>query len=130
MLHPQEATMTIHDLDRFFNDGWNRHDVDALMTFMAEDCVFESTAGPEVWGARHAGRERVREAFARVFATFPDARFGAPRHFVAGDRGVSEWVFSGTTPDGRKVEVNGCDVFTFREGKIAVKSSFFKTRTA
>jgi taurine dehydrogenase small subunit len=122
--------MTIQDLDRFFNDGWNRHDVDALMTFMAEDCVFESTAGPEVCGTRHAGRERVREAFARVFATFPDARFGASRHFVAGDRGVSEWVFSGTAADGRKVEVNGCDVFTFREGKIAVKSSFFKTRTA
>ncbi len=122
--------MTIQDLDRFFNDGWNRHDVDALMTFMAEDCVFESTAGPEVCGTRHAGRERVREAFARVFATFPDARFGASRHFVAGDRGVSEWVFSGTAADGREVEVNGCDVFTFREGKIAVKNSFFKTRTA
>ncbi len=122
--------MTIQDLDRFFNDGWNRHDLDVLMTFMAEDCVFENTAGPDVCGARHAGRERVREAFARVFATFPDARFGAPRHFVSGDRGVSEWVFSGTTVDGRKVEVNGCDVFTFREGRIAVKSSFFKTRTA
>ncbi|HKW94640.1 MAG TPA: nuclear transport factor 2 family protein [Methylomirabilota bacterium] len=122
--------MTIQELDEFFNAGWNRHDVDALMTFMAEDCVFESTAGPDVCGTRHAGRDRVREAFARVFATFPDARFAAPRHFVAGDRGVSEWVFSGTAADGRKVEVNGCDVFTFREGKIAVKSSFFKTRTA
>jgi len=122
--------MTIQDLDRFFNDGWNRHDVDALMTFMAEDCVFESTAGPDLCGTRYAGRERVREAFARVFATFPDARFEALRHFVAGDRGVSQWVFTGTPPDGRTVEVNGCDVFTFREGKITVKSSFFKTRTA
>ncbi len=122
--------MTIQELDAFFNEGWNRHDVDVLMTFMAEDCVFESTAGPERCGTRHAGRERVREAFARVFAAFPDARFGAPRHFVAGDRGLSEWIFSGTTADGRRVEVDGCDVFTFRGGKIAVKSSFFKTRTA
>jgi len=122
--------MTTKDLDAFFEAGWNGHDVALLMTFMADDCVFESTAGPEPCGTRHVGRELVREAFSRVFAAFPDARFGAPRHFVSGDRGLSEWVFTGTGSDGRKVEVNGCDVFTFRNGKIAVKSSFFKTRTA
>jgi ketosteroid isomerase-like protein len=60
---------------------------------------------------------------------FPDARFGDARHFVAGERGLSEWRFTGTR-DGVKVEVDGCDVFTFRNGKIAVKSSYFKQRTA
>jgi len=123
------TTMTTKDLDAFFEAGWNGHDVDRLMTFMTDDCVFESTAGPEACGTRHVGRERVRAAFARVFAVVPDAHFGAARHFVSGDRGLSEWLFTGTGADGRPVEVNGCDVFTFREGKIAVKSSFFKTRT-
>ena len=122
--------MTTKDLDAFFEVGWNAHDVDRLMTFMADDCVFESVAGADACGTRHVGRERVREAFARVFAAFPDARFGAARHFVSGDRGLSEWLFTGTAGDGRKVEVNGCDVFTFRGGKIALKSSFFKNRTA
>ena len=122
--------MTTKDLDAFFEVGWNAHDVDRLMTFMADDCVFESVAGADACGTRHVGRERVREAFARVFAAFPDARFGAARHFVSGDRGLSEWLFTGTAGDGRQVEVNGCDVFTFREGKIALKSSFFKNRTA
>ncbi len=122
--------MTTNDLHAFFERGWNRHDVDLLMTFMAEDCVFESTAGPEACGARHAGRERVRQAFARVFEVFPDARFGAARHFVAGDRGVSEWRFTGTTAEGKTVEVDGCDLFTFAGDKIARKSAFFKTRTA
>ena len=122
--------MTREDLDAFFTAGWNRHDVDVLMTFMADDCVFESASGEEACGTRHAGRERVRDAFARVFATYPDARFDDTRHLVSGDRGLSEWIFTGTTADGRKVEVNGCDVFTFRAGKIAVKSSFFKNRTA
>src|SRR5262245_49744724 len=89
---------TRNELARFFEEGWNRHDLDRLMTFMAEDCVFESTAGPEACGTRHAGRERVREAFARVFAAFPDARFDEARHFVTGERGVSEWVFRGTRP--------------------------------
>jgi steroid delta-isomerase-like uncharacterized protein len=122
--------VTIKDLEAFFGRGWNDHDVDFLMTFMADDCVFESTAGPEACGARHAGRERVREAFVRVFSIFPDANFGGARHFVAGNRGVSEWIFRGTMADGKKVEVNGCDIFTFRDDKIAVKSSYFKTRTA
>jgi steroid delta-isomerase-like uncharacterized protein len=122
--------MTTNDLHTFFERGWNRHDVDLLMTFMAEDCVFESTAGPEACGTRHAGRERVRRAFARVFEAFPDARFAEARHFVAGDRGVSEWRFTGTTAEGKTVEVDGCDLFTFAGDKIARKSSFFKTRTA
>src|SRR5262245_15127755 len=122
--------MTREDLELFFTVGWNAHDVDRLMTFMAEDCVFESASGAEVCGTRHMGRARVREAFARIFTTFPDVRFVDVRHVVAGDRGVSEWVFVGTSAAGRKVEVNGCDVFTFEAGKIAVKSSFLKNRSA
>src|SRR6185369_11227220 len=101
--------MTTEMLHAFFANGWNRHDVDALMTFMDDDCVFEGASGTETCGTRYAGRERVREAFARVFATFPDAAFRDARHLVVGDRGVSECIFTGTTADGRKVEVNGCD---------------------
>jgi ketosteroid isomerase-like protein len=119
---------TAAELETFFREGWNRHDVDRLMTFMTDDCVFETASGPEICGTRHAGRERVRAAFARVLAAFPNARFDETRHFVHGDRGVSEWIFRGTSTEGRAVEVNGCDVFTFRDGKIAVKSSYFKNR--
>jgi ketosteroid isomerase-like protein len=121
--------VTIRDLEAFFGGGWNRHDVDVLMTFISDDGVCESTAGPEACGTRYAGRERVREAFARVFAMFPDVNFSDARHFVVGNRGVSEWIFTGTTTGGKKVEVNGCDIFTFRDDKITVKSSYFKTRT-
>jgi ketosteroid isomerase-like protein len=122
--------MTLAALEAFFADGWNRHDVDTLMTFMADDCVFEGASGPEVCGRRYAGRQPVRGAFAGVFATYPDAAFRELRHLVSGDRGMSEWIFTGTRADGTPVEVKGCDVFTFRAGKIAVKSSFFKNRTA
>lgn len=34
-----------------FAGAWNRHDVDALMGFMTDDCVFEASAGPEACGA-------------------------------------------------------------------------------
>lgn len=120
--------MTIDDLQAFA-EAWNRHDADALMTFMTEDCVFEASAGPDTCGSRFSGRAAVRAAFAGVWATFPDAHWGNPRHLVQGDRGVSEWTFTGTRADGTRVEVHGCDLFTFRDGKIALKNSYRKNRT-
>ncbi len=113
-----------------FAAAWNRHDVDGLMACMAPDCVFEAAAGTESAGARHVGAAAVRRAYAAVFETYPDARWNDPRHFVAGPRAVSEWTFTGTTRDGVKVEVNGCDLFTLAAGKIAVKNSYRKQRSA
>ena len=116
------------ELLQAYADAWNRHDVDAILALMTEDCVFEASAGPDVCGARYAGREAVRAAFVDVWTTFPDAHWGGARHFACGDRGVSEWTFTGTRADGTRVEVHGCDVFTFRDGRIAVKDSFRKKR--
>jgi len=118
------------DFLQAFAEAWNRHDVEALMAFMTEDCVFESSAGPDACGTRYAGREAVRAGFAEVWAVFPDAHWGNASHFVHGDRGVSEWIFTGTRADGGRVEVRGCDLFTFRDGKIALKNSYRKNRPA
>lgn len=41
---------------------------------------------------------------------------------------MSEWVFVGTHRDGHRIEVTGCDVFTFRGDKIVVKDSYRKQR--
>lgn len=120
-------SISIADLQAFA-DAWNRHDIDALMRFMTDDCVFESSAGADACGSRYAGSEAVRAGFSEVWNTYPDAHWRSPRHFICGDRGVSEWTFTGTRPDGSRVEVNGCDVFTFRDGKIAIKNSYRKNR--
>ena len=116
-------------LDRFA-DAWNRHDLDALMAMMTDDCVFQASAGPESHGQRSEGQPSVRAAYAAVFEAFPDAHWANPTHFVVANRGVSEWTFTGTQRDGKRVEVTGCDVFTFRNGKIAVKNSYRKNRPA
>jgi len=84
------------DILQAFADAWNRHDIDALMTFMTEDCIFEASAGDDVCGTRYAGWDAVRGGFAQVWATFPDAQWRNARHFVSGNRGVSEWTFTGT----------------------------------
>jgi steroid delta-isomerase-like uncharacterized protein len=122
-------TVSIEVLEAFAQ-AWNRHDIEALMSFMTDDCVFESSAGPEVCGTSSVGRDAVQSAFRQVWATYPDAHWNSARHFVSGDRGVSEWTFTGTSHDGTRVEVNGCDVFTFCSGKIAIKNSYRKNRPA
>ena len=111
-----------------FADAWNRHDADALMSFMAPDCVFESSAGPDDCGTRYRGAQAVRAGYEQVWATYPDAHWGHARHFVCGDRAVSQWTFTGTGADGARVEVHGCDLFTLRDGRIALKNSYRTNR--
>ena len=106
----------------------NRPDVDGLMSFMTDDCVFEASAGADICGSRYVGAVAVRAGFAEVWAVFPDAHWGNARLFVQGDRGVSEWTFSGTRADGTRVEVHCGDLFTFRDGKILLKDSYRKNR--
>jgi uncharacterized protein (TIGR02246 family) len=127
------ASATVEQLRELltrFADAWNRHDLDALMAMMTDDCVFQASAGSALDGQRSEGRQAVRTAYAAVFESFPDAHWADARHFVAGDRGVSEWTFTGTQPDGKRVEVTGCDLLTFGGGKIAIKNSYRKNRLA
>ncbi|TVT77791.1 MAG: nuclear transport factor 2 family protein [Denitromonas halophila] len=113
-----------------FAEAWNRHDLDALMSFMADDCAFHATAGPDELGRSFVGREAVRQGFELAWQTFPDAAWRDGDHFVVGDRGVSESTFCGTKADGTRIEARMVDIFTFRDGKIAVKNAFRKDRPA
>jgi steroid delta-isomerase-like uncharacterized protein len=110
-------------------DAFNRHDLDAIMSHFAEECVFESPRGPDVWGRRFVGKEEVRRGLAARFEGIPDVHYGDDEHFVSGNRGASEWTISGTTTEGEKIEVRGCDLWTFDEdGKLSRKDSFWKIR--
>jgi ketosteroid isomerase-like protein len=110
-------------------EAWNRHDLDALMDLFDDDCVFEASGGDEVCGKRYQGHVEVRQAFAQVLESMPDANWGNGRHHgIAPDYGVSEWTLTGTMADGRRLEVNGCDFLTVRGGKILSKDSYRKQR--
>ena len=111
-----------------FTATCNRHDIDGLMEFMSPDFEFLTAAGPDVCGTRHSTKEAVREAFVSMWTASPDARWINDKHFVQGDFGISEWTFVGTLADGSRIEVDGVDIFTFKDGKIAVKNAFRKQR--
>lgn len=106
--------------------AFNAHDLDAIMSFFADDCSFDMPRGPEPWGARHEGKPAVREALASRFIGLPDVRYSEDRHWVHGNLGVSEWLLTGTTLEGRPVKVRGCDHWEFRDGKVVRKDSYWK----
>jgi ketosteroid isomerase-like protein len=113
-----------------FSHAWNSHDIDELMTFVTDNCVFHTAAGPDLQGSTFSGREAVRESFQLVWKNFPDAQWLDGEHFVSGDRAVSESTFCATKPDGSRIEARMVDVFTLHDGKIQVKNAFRKDRPA
>jgi ketosteroid isomerase-like protein len=119
--------LTSQDLVDTF-DAFNRHDIDGVMTHFADDCVFYTVGGDEVYGAKIEGSEDIAKAFSAVWAGMKDAHWAHHSHFVCDDRAVSEWTFSGTGTDGMRVEAQGADLFTLRDGKIVVKQALRKSR--
>jgi ketosteroid isomerase-like protein len=107
-------------------DAFNRHDTDAIMGFFSEDCTFDMPRGAQRWGTRLVGKSQVRQGIASRFAGIPNVHYGEDNHFVFGDRGVSTWRLTGTTIDGTKVDVNGCDLWEFRNGQVVTKDSYWK----
>lgn len=108
--------------------GFDRHDLEAIMAAFAPDAVFESPRGPERWGRRFEGTDAVRAAFQARFDGIPDVRYLADEHFVDGDRGASTWNLRGTTTGGQPLDIQGCDIWTFRDGLIVKKDSYWKIR--
>jgi ketosteroid isomerase-like protein len=99
------------------------------MSLFADDCVFESPRGPDPWGTRFVGRAEVREGLGARLRGIPDVHYGEARHFVAGERGASEWTLTGTTLEGERIEVRGCDLWTFDGDRVVLKDSYWKAVT-
>lgn len=109
--------------------AFDRHDLEGILRYFADDAVFESPRGPDRWGQRFVGKQELRDAFAARFSGIPDIRYQDDQHFVDGNRGASEWTLSGTTTAGQRIEVRGCDLWTFRGDEVVKKDSFWKIRT-
>jgi ketosteroid isomerase-like protein len=119
-----------HELEvlRDIAAAFDAHDLGRIMRHFAPDAVFDGPRGPERWGRRFEGRAAVLAAFRARFDGIPDVRYRDDTHFVAGDRGASEWTLTGTDRDGTRHDIRGCDLWTFRDGLVVKKDSFWKIR--
>lgn len=119
-----EPVMTLQRLQQF-GAAWTAGDLDALMSYMTDDCVYHASVGPEP-GSTYHGKDEVRRGFAAVL-TYDRGR---ERHdgaaFITGNAGVAEWSFYEKAPDGTGSLIRGCDIFEFAGDKIRKKDAFRK----
>jgi steroid delta-isomerase-like uncharacterized protein len=108
--------------------AWNRHDADALASLCADDVVWDDPALPQP----EQGRAAVREYLRGVWSMFPDLAFALPEPpliALDGPRAGQAWVMTGTmlgsdpwagfAPTGKRVELEGIDLYEFRDGLLA-----------
>jgi steroid delta-isomerase-like uncharacterized protein len=114
-----------------YNEAWNDHDLDAIMSMHAPDMVFENhTAGESAQG------KAVREHIGSIFETWPDIHFEARRLYASDGVVTQEWTATAThanamrrgdlvaEPTGKKLEWRGVDVIPFEDGLIKRKDVY------
>jgi ketosteroid isomerase-like protein len=120
---PKKVTV---ELLKSFLEAFNRHDLEAIMDYFADDCIFYMPRGAKPRGDRYVGKMKVRAGLAKRFEGIPDVHYGDDRHWICGDLGVSEWTLTGTSRSGECIEVRGVDLLEFADGKVIRKDSFWK----
>ncbi|SUA64250.1 hypothetical protein RP300_00398 [Oligella urethralis] len=117
------------DILRAYTQAWNDHDIDTIMSMMAEDCVFYTIAGPTAMGTEHRGTEQVRAAFESAWKNFPDAAWLDGQFYLLDEnKAMSTSRFKGTDLNGAKHDAQMVDLFEFDGDKIKVKNAFRKNR--
>jgi steroid delta-isomerase-like uncharacterized protein len=114
-----------------YNDAWNAHDLDAIMSMHAPDMVFHNhTAGERAEG------EEAREHIGSIFRTWPDIEFSTRRLYVRDGLVVQEWTATAThssamrrgdlvaEPTNRKISWDGMDVIPFEDGLVKRKDVY------
>jgi steroid delta-isomerase-like uncharacterized protein len=114
-----------------YNEAWNDHDLDAIMSMHAHDMIFENhTAGESAQG------EDVRKHIGSIFETWPDIRFDTRRIYVRDGVVTQEWTATAThsntmrrgdliaEPTGRRIEWRGVDVIPCEDGLIKRKDVY------
>lgn len=109
-----------------FNEAFNRHDVEAMMKLMSDDCVFENTA-PAPDGTVYSGKEAVTQFWNEFFHESPHAHIEIEEIFgMGGNRCVMRWRYEWVEVSGKKGHVRGVDVFKVEDGLINEKLSYVK----
>lgn len=109
--------------------AFNSRDVDRILEYFAEDGVFATARGPVKEGIELRGRQAIGDFLRERFSYIPDMYWHPQYRFVSacGAYGVSYWVVTGTDlRNGSKLELNGCDLFRFQNGKLVHKDTFWK----
>jgi uncharacterized protein len=110
---------TLEDVIDAYNEAWNRHDLDAIVSFHAPGMIFQNyNAGERAEG------DAVRAHIGEIFENWPDLRFTGRSLYVGEDFVVQEWTAHATHPNGTELTWEGVDLFPFKDGRILRKDVY------
>ncbi len=108
-------------------DAFNSRDVERIVSYFHDECIFWLALGPEWTGRSVVGKEAVRNMLADRFKVIPDMRWERLDEYVAGpNRGVTVWRVTGRSADGTSLDYKGCDLYEFKDGLIWRKDTYWK----
>jgi len=113
----------LEDLVLRFTDAFNREDLDAVMSFMADDALYD-----EFNGRQHRGKAAIREAFVPQFrGDFGKIRFRTEDVFVdaASGKALIRWLCTLETEE-RTGGWRGLDILHFENGLVKEKLTYAK----
>jgi taurine dehydrogenase small subunit len=110
-------------------EAFNRHDVDGILSYFTDDCEWLMAGGPDRWeGKRLCGKPAIAEVLSARYAVIPDMRWVDMSHFISpdGNKACSEWTVKGTPEHGEPIDWLGCDLWTFSNGLVTKKDTYWK----
>jgi len=102
-------------------------DIDALMSFIHEDCLYITTTGSAP-GTEYSGKQQIRAIFLEILGDDSGEVSYGPL-YVKGNRGTLEWKVVTPEPDGSHSTMRGVDLFEFADDLIIRKDAFCKVRS-
>ena len=113
----------LKELTHGFVEAFNRHDLDGVMGYFADDAVYDDGLGHVFHGL-----DDIRAAFAPLLSgARGQIAFEGEDYFAdaAADKVMTSWSLAMDIEGQRKV-MRGLDLLTFEGDKIAIKSAYCK----
>ena len=113
----------LEDLVIRFTEAFNHDDLDGVMSFMAEDAIYD-----EFNGRLNRGKRSIREAFVPQFrGDYGRIRFQTEDLFVdpESDKALISWLCT-LENDGRSSAWRGLDILCFENGLLTEKRTYAK----
>jgi len=109
--------------------AWNSHDVEKILSFFTDDCVYEDI----VVGKVNHGKEELRAFIKDLLTGAPDVKLELESIVASGDHVSMEWVMSGTQTgvllgfpaSGKSFSGRGVSVSELMDGKIKKNTDYY-----